>query len=263
MRLFLEIARREFRRHMTYRAAALAGLATNFFFGLLRAAVLLAFFGASAEVAGYSVRDAVTFTGLTQAVIGPLSLFHWNDVGRAVHSGEIASDLLKPMDYQGFWAARDAGRALTQVLWRGVTIMLAYALVFDIVVPPTAARWTAFVAAACLAWLVSFAWRFLVNLSAFWSPDARGIIRFAFILSWFASGFLMPLRFYPDWVVRLCELTPFPHTVNTVVEIYLGLISGPEVLQALLAQALWAGALIAAGRIVLRAGQRRLVVLGG
>ncbi len=263
MRLFWEIARREFRRHITYRAAALAGLATNFFFGLLRAAVLLAFFGTSAEVAGYSVQDAVTFTGLSQAVIGPLNLFSWTDVGRAIHSGEVASDLLKPMDYQGFWMARDAGRALTQLLWRGVTIMIAYALVFDIVVPTTAGRWAAFVVAVVLAWLVSFAWRFLVNLSAFWSPDARGIIRFAFILSWFASGFLMPLRFFPDWVVRLCELTPFPHTVNTIVEVYLGLISGTDVIWALLAQAFWAVALLAAGRLVLKAGEKRLVVLGG
>lgn len=263
MRLFLEVARREFRRHMAYRAAAMAGLATNFFFGLLRAAVILALFGAREEVAGYSLAAAVTFTGLSQAVIGPLSLFSWNDVGRAIHSGEIASDLLRPMDYQIFWMARDAGRALTQLLLRGLTIMLAYALVFDLVFPTTAARWAACAAALCLAWLISFGWRFIVNLSAFWSPDARGIIRFAFIANWFASGFLMPLRFFPEWVQRLCELTPFAHTINTLVEIYLGVIAGPDVLYALATQAAWAVVLVAAGRALLRAGQRRLVVLGG
>ena len=45
MRLFWEVVRRSFRRHLTYRAAALAGLVTNIFFGLVRAAVLVAHTG--------------------------------------------------------------------------------------------------------------------------------------------------------------------------------------------------------------------------
>ena len=42
MRLFYELVKFSFRLQFTYRAANLAGLATNFFFGLLRAAVLVA-----------------------------------------------------------------------------------------------------------------------------------------------------------------------------------------------------------------------------
>jgi hypothetical protein len=37
MRLFWEISKLAFQRQLTYRAATLAGLATNFFFGMLRA----------------------------------------------------------------------------------------------------------------------------------------------------------------------------------------------------------------------------------
>ena len=110
---------------------------------------------------------------------------------------------------------------------------------------------------------MSFSWRFLVNLAAFWTPNAQGIGRFAFILSWFFSGFLTPLAFFPDWVVRLSYLTPFPHMVNTVVEVYLGILNGPDLVLALLNQALWAGSMILAGQFVLRAGVRRLVILGG
>ena len=46
------------------------------------------------------------------------------------------------------------------------------------------------------------------------------------------SGFFMPLRFMPDWFVRLCDLTPFPSMVNTIVEMYLGLLKGPALGQA-------------------------------
>ena len=110
---------------------------------------------------------------------------------------------------------------------------------------------------------MSFSFRFLINLSAFWSPDSRGVIRFFFVASWFLSGFLMPLRFFPPWVERLAALTPFPQMVNTVVEVYLGVVRGPELAAALLLQGAWAFVLIAAGQLVLSRGVRRLVILGG
>ncbi len=118
-------------------------------------------------------------------------------------------------------------------------------------------------AAVILSWLVSFSWNFLINLAAFWIPNARGIGRFGFIVAWFLSGFLMPLRFFPEWVVRVANLTPFPHMVNTVVDVYLGDLAGRALLQGLLFQALWAAALIVLGQLVLRVAVRRLVILGG
>jgi ABC-2 type transport system permease protein len=237
MRLFYELIKTSFRQQLTYRTANLAGLATNFFFGLLRAAILIALYGTAQEVAGLSLQGAV--------------------------SGDISSDLLKPMRYYTFWLAKDLGRALASFLVRGVTILVAYALVFDVTFPTSAGHWLAVGVSLVLSTMISFSWRFLVNLSAFWTPDARGVGRFAFILSWFMSGFLMPLRFFPDWFVQLCHLTPFPATVNTVVEVYLGVLTGPEMVQAMGFQLLWFLILLIACQITLRAGVRKLVIQGG
>lgn len=263
MRLFWETIKISFRRQLTYRVANLAGLATNLFFGLLRATVLIALYGARPEVAGISLTAAITYTGLTQGLIAFLSLFSWYEVMDSVHSGEIASDLLKPMGYFSFWLARDLGRAGASLLLRGFTVVAAYALVTDLLWPRGLLQWLSVAITLLLALLISFAWRFLVNLTAFWTPNALGVGRLAFLLSWFLSGFLMPLRFFPDWAVRLCYLTPFPHTINTVVETYLGLLSGPALLQAIGGQLLWLAALVAIGQLVLRAGVRRLVIQGG
>lgn len=263
MHLFFELTRLAFRRQMSYRAATLAGLATNFFFGLLRAAVIIALYDTRQEVAGISLPQAVTYTALTQAVIGYLSLFSWYDLMRSVYTGEVATDLLKPMAYFQYWLAQDLGRAAAAFLTRGLTIMLAYELVIDLVYPQSPLQWGFVFVTLALSWLVSFAWRFLINLSAFWSPNAVGFLRFFFLTALFFSGFMMPLRFFPGWVTDLAYLTPFPHTVNTVVETYLGLLSGPELAAAVLQQLFWAGFLILLGQFVLRAGVRRLVILGG
>ena len=96
-RLFWEVTLRSYQRYLTYRAATVAGLVTNFFFGILRAAILVALYGTATEVEGITLQGAITYAALTQAVIGYLSLFNWLDLMNTVYTGEIGSDLLKPM----------------------------------------------------------------------------------------------------------------------------------------------------------------------
>lgn len=263
IRLFWEITKRSYQRHLTYRAATLAGLVTNFFFGILRASILVALYGVQTEVQNISLQGAVTYAAMTQAVIGYLSMFNWFDLMRTVYTGEIGSDLLKPMNFISYWMAKDLGRAIVQLIFRGVIVMAGYALIFDLVWPESAVQWLGFGVALILSWMISFLWRFLINLISFWTPNALGILRLLFTLSWFFSGFLMPLRFFPDWVIKLSYLTPFPHSLNTVVEIYLGVLQGPQILQAIAFQLLWILLLWAGSQLVLRAGVRRLVILGG
>lgn len=263
IRLFGALARRSFQRHLTYRAATLAGLTTNLFFGFLRVAVMVALYGTRTEVAGMDLRSAITFTGLAQAVIAYLSIFGWYDLMRSVNSGEVAGDLLKPLSYFRFWLALDVGRALVAFLLRGVTMMVLYWLFFPITAPSALGQWLALLLSFVLSWLLSFAWRFLVNLAAFWTPNALGVGRFAFGIAWVLSGFFMPLRFFPAWFQTLCYWTPFPSMVNTTIEIYLGLLTGRALVQALVVQVVWIVVLIGVCQLTLRAGVQKLVIQGG
>jgi len=264
-RAYAALARMALQRQLAYRFANVSGLLTNGFFGLLRAYVLIALFGArhAGRVAGYSMGDAITYTGLTQALIAYIALWGWWDLMRSIRTGEVASDLSRPLDFFWYWCAQDFGRAAAQMLVRGLPIMAAYALVFRITLPPTPLHWLALLVTLALALFISFCWRFIVSLSAFWMQDAVGIGRMAWILVTFLSGFLMPVAFLPDWMQALMRYTFFPAMINTVVEVYLGVLSGPALPGALAAQLLWAVILYALARLVLAAGVRKLVVQGG
>jgi viologen exporter family transport system permease protein len=262
-RAYAALSRMAFQRQLAYRFANISGLLTNGFFGLLRAYVLIALFGARQNVAGYSIRDAVTYTALTQGLIAYVAIFGWWDLMRSIRTGEVASDLARPLDFFWYWCAQDFGRAAAQLLVRGLPILAAYALVFQITLPPTPLHALALLAALALALFISFCWRFMVSLSAFWMQDAIGIGRMAWIVATFLSGFLMPVAFLPNWMQTFMHGTFFPAMINTVVEVYLGLLTGPALLSALAAQLLWAFLLYALARLVLAAGVRKLVIQGG
>jgi len=182
---------------------------------------------------------------------------------RSIRTGEVASDLSRPVDYFGYWCAQDVGRAAAHMLWRGLPMMALYALFYRIALPPTVLHWLALIPALALALWVSFGWRFLVSLAAFWTHDAVGIGRAAWTLTVFLSGFLMPLAFLPPWMKAVMSLTPFPAMVNTPIEVYLGLMDGPALLGALAVQAFWVMVLYALAQTVLAAGVRKLVIQGG
>jgi len=80
MRLYLELAKKATQRQLAYRQANLAGLATNLFFGALRAYVLIALYGLRPEIAGYTLTAAITYTGLTQAILRAVQIFGWQDL---------------------------------------------------------------------------------------------------------------------------------------------------------------------------------------
>lgn len=261
--LFLRIIRLSFQQQLTYRAAMLSGLAANFFFALLRAALLIALYGSRGEVNQLSLKGAITYVAVSQSMIAFLFIFGTWDVMATVYSGSIGADLLKPLHLFIFWMARDLGRALVNLVGRGVLLVALFGLVYPVQLPRRLEQWLAFGAALSLGWLVSFAWRFLVNLAAFWTPDARGVGRVAYTLSQLASGFLLPLRLYPDWFGQLCNLTPFPALFNTSAEIFLGMLSGSDLWLALLNQAAWFAVLAALSIWAYRAGVRRLVIQGG
>lgn len=263
MQLYWELSKRSFQRHLTYRSAAIAGLITNFFFGVLRATVFIALYDLQTSVEGITLQGAITYAALGQALIGYLSMFSWHELSDSVHTGDIASDMLKPMNFFLFWMARDFGRALVQFLLRGIILILGFELVYDLYWPKDLIHIVVIFISLFFSWIISFCWRFFVNLFSFWTTNARGIIRLFFVISWFFSGFLMPLRFFPTWIQKIGYFMPFPHMFNSVIEIYLGTVTGTALLNVLLNQILWILILILAIYFLLKAGFKHLTILGG
>lgn len=255
-----------FQRMSAYRTATVAGLATNYFFGLLRAYVFIAVFQASgrAQIGGYDLTALITFTALTQALGTPLGVVNWwREVMLTIRTGQIANDLIKPFHFFSFWLARDLGRVAFQLLFRSVPVMLAYPLLFPVSWPSSAAQWTLFLASLLLAALVGFCWNFLINMLAFWLVDAEGVGRFAWLAVAFFSGFLIPTAFFPDWLRLLANCTPLPAIINTPVEIYLGVAQGQQLWLALGGQLAWALGLIWLCEAAYRRGCLKLTVQGG
>jgi ABC-2 type transport system permease protein len=262
-RLFFELARRGYRRYAAYPGATWAGVVTNTVSGLITAYVFLAVFRERETVGSYDARDAVTYVWLAQGLLMTVYLYGWNEVALRVRSGDVAADLQRPLDLQAYWLAQDLGRALYHGIFRGVPPFLVGALLFDVLAPGGLGVWLAFLVSVTLAVVVSFAFRFLYNLAAFWVLDVRGVSVLASVASAFFSGQYVALAFYPEWLKVLAWSLPFAAMIQAPIEVFLGHVRGVQLAGLLALQAFWAVALLLLGRALLGAGLRKLVVQGG
>ncbi len=262
MRLYFEIVRVSFRRYLTYRAATLAGLFANTVFGVILSAVYLGFYRGSdrLSVAGFSLNEMLIYIWISQALISLLALWNWWEIAVTIKTGEIVSDLMKPFNFQAYWLCRDLGRAGYQFVTRAAATFVIGLLIFNVDVPASPRAWLAFGCSLPLAILVSFGWRFLLNISAFWLLDVRGMNSVSMLVVNFFSGFLIPLTFFPPLLQTIAELLPFRAFIMVPAEVLLGQRS---IATALAIQLFWAVALLLLGQILLVVVVRRVVVQGG
>jgi ABC-2 type transport system permease protein len=263
MRLWWEVARRGFARYATYRWATFAGVFTNSVFGFIRAYVYIAMFEVVTNVGGYSLKDILTYTFVSQGFLMPLYLWGWQEIADTVYSGQVATDLYRPFDYQTYWLAQDLGRATYHLLLRGIPPFVVGALFFELQLPTQAVTWLVFIAAFYLAVTVSFAMRFMVNLAAFWVINQRGVHSIAATAWTLLSGFTIPIAFFPDALRDAIHVLPFVAMLELPMDIFLERAQGIDAVGAIATQLFWALMLLLAGRAMLRAATRKLVVQGG
>jgi ABC-2 type transport system permease protein len=267
MRLYAALARMAFRRQLAYRTANLAGLLTNAFFGYLRSAALIAAFASapSGSIAGYDTQTITTYAWVTQALIMVLNLWGWWDIELTIRSGDVVTDLTRPVSYLGSWLARDYGRAAYFLLFRGLPSLIVGQLTLSdgLRWPTDPLAWLAFAGSLVVAVAISFAWRFLLNLSAFWTTDARGLGALANGVVLFLGGFVVPLRFFPAWLQPLLLALPFAAIIQVPSDIFVGRLQGAAVAAALLDQVAWAVALLALCQACVALATRRISVQGG
>ena len=185
----------------------------------------------------------------------------WGDVelSRRIRSGDVVVDLGRPWDLQAARLAGDLGRAAFAVLTRLVPPAAFGAVVFGFRWPEHLGTYGLFGVSALLAVVVSFGIRFLLNCSAFWLLDARGVLAVWGVAGGLLSGLVMPLAWFPDRARAALWWTPFPALFQTPIDVFLERASPGAVLH----QLAWVALLLAAGRVVLARGSRRLVVQGG
>lgn len=265
IRTYTTLVRSGFRRWSTYRQATVAGAATNTVFGFVRCYVLLAVAaGAGGVAAGYDAAQLATYVWFGQGLLAVVMLWGWTDLADRIRTGDVATDLLRPISPVALYLATDLGRAGHAVLFRFAPPVLVGAVAFDLYLPARSGTWPLFMVSALLAVLICFGCRYLVNATGYWLLDIRGIAAAWVFASGLLGGLMFPLRFLPEplWLA-LYFATPFPSIMQIPLDVIVE--RDPTLVQVglIAVQVAWAVLILGACVLVQRRAERKLVIQGG
>jgi ABC-2 type transport system permease protein len=184
-------------------------------------------------------------------------------VGQRIRLGLIATDLLRPVDFQ----LTQLTQALSDVLLNASMVLpfvgLSYVLWGPAALPHDGLALVSFLVSAFLALLIQFSLSFIFVQTAFITFSNYGIFVARNALQQTFSGISAPLALFPPTLRAVAERLPFAQTIHTPVSIYLGAIPAHDVPLTLAIQAAWALALLLLGRGLLGLSLRYLEIQGG
>lgn len=263
MKAYWAILSARFRVLLQYRAAALAGFGTQLFWGFIRVMIFTAFYQSTTVAQPMTLRETINYIWLGQAL---LLLVPWNqdrEVEHLIRTGNVAYEIIRPLDLYWFWFCRAVALRVAPVLLRAIPMFLVAGLFLGLDLPPTMASAGAFAAAMLGALLLSSAITTLSTISMFWTISGEGIIRFFPTISVILCGLIIPLPLFPDWAQPVLNILPFRGVMDVPFRLYMAHIP-PQQAPALVAHQLaWTAGLIMLGRMLLARGLRRVVVQGG
>lgn len=251
-----------FRLLLQYRAAAIAGLATQLFWGVIRVNIFDAFYRSSNAPQPMTATEVITYIWLGQACFRMLPWDADKELREMVRTGSVAYEMLRPVDIYAFWFSKNLAGRIAPTLLRFVP-MLPFAALLGMRPPPTLPSFGAFALALAGAVALSCAISTLMAISLLWTLSGEGVNRILPAIMFLASGMIIPLPLYPDWAQGLIAALPFRGLVDLPFRLYSGNLPAESVWGVVGIQAAWTVALIVVGRRILARGLRRLVVQGG
>ena len=267
MKKYLSFFRIRFAAGLQYRAAAWAGVSTQFAWGFMTILMFKAFYESSPSAFPMEFSQLSGYIWLQQAFLGMfMAWFFDGDLIQSVESGAIAYELCRPANLYAMWYVKNVAVRLSRTLLRCFPILIVALFLpapYGLPAPAGALPFILFLVSMILGMAVLVSFSMLIYISMFYTVSSIGVRALAVSTVEFFSGALIPIPFFPEGMRNVMSLLPFASTQSTPFLIYVGHIPLANALPAVALQALWFVVLTAAGVAWMSRSLRRVVVQGG
>ncbi|MDB5085310.1 MAG: putative transporter permease protein [Bacilli bacterium] len=267
MNAYTSVLKLRFINGLQYRASALAGTATQLFFGFIFIMIYVAFYSQSTGQPSISLKDLVAYVWLQQVFLSIVALwFRDNEIFQLITSGNIAYELCRPCRIYPFWYAKLIAQRVSNAVLRCFPI-LAVSFLFPqpyrMSLPPSPAALILFLLTLVLGLMVIVAISMLIYISVFWTMSPTGSSLMISVAGEFFAGMILPVPLMPLWLQKIAYVLPFRWTTDFPFRVYSGQIPTAQALWGVLVQLLWFAVLLGVGKWSLSRALRQVVVQGG
>jgi ABC-2 type transport system permease protein len=271
MQPYLAVIVTRFKLSLQYRAAALAGFGTQLFWGFIKVMVFVAFYETVSVGLPMTFPQVLVYIWLGQSL---LVMLPWNvdpEIATQVRSGDVAYELLRPLDLYGFWFARTLAFRSAPAMLRMFPMIAFTYLVMPVIgleewalpAPDSALSGLLFACSVVGTLFLSTAFTTILHIALMWTVSGEGFNRIMPGVVMVLAGFVIPLPLFPDWLQPFLHWQPFRGMGDVPYRIYSGHIPVDAAFVEIGVQWLWFVAIVWCGYWLLTRARNKLVIQGG
>lgn len=262
MRAYLEFGIKKFQNNLAYKFEYVMGIFNTILTFFVFWCIYRALYGSK------NVIDGVTFSMVTTNFIIALGLtnaFNMDEtfILHKVEDGSIVNEFLKPVNFRIRILSEDLGNSIFKLIFNFLPALIIAALFVKIEKPSSIINLLFFTISVILGYLILWTISFIVQIAAFWIIGVWGLTTIKNVFINVLSGAMIPLWFMPKWLMNIISYTPFDSIYFTPVKLYLGQMTGSEIIYNFGRQIIWILIFYTIGEILWQRGQKKLIVQGG
>ena len=249
----------KFKTGLQYRTAAIAGVATQIFFGLVYISVYVAFYESDSSNLPMELSQLVSYLWLNQCFFTLVYMWYKDkELINLIKTGNIAYELCRPQNLYLMW--------LSKVLLRFLPVMI-FALImpspFNLNLSITIPRLLIFLISLALASILVTVITLLYHIICLFTLDEKGVVNMFMVTSDILSGLTIPIPFFPKYLQQVTNILPFRYVSDFPFRLYVGNISINEGLIGILVQIVWITILVLIGSFLMKKALKKAVIQGG
>lgn len=267
MKQYISFFKLKFTIGLQYRAAALAGMSTQLFFGIVFILIYSAFYKSGVANTNMSLKELTTYLWLNQAFFAMIFVYHKdNEIVGMLEKGDIAYELCRPQNIYFMWFIRILSTKLSSVTLRCLPIVLVAFLLpepYNLSLPVSLGTFILFIIIMILSVLLISSLITFMYILCVYTIDTKGTMSIFCGIADILSGQTVPIPLFPKLMQIIAELLPFAYISDFGFRVYSGNIRGLSILKGLSIELFWLTVIISLGLFLSNKIIKKVTVQGG
>ncbi len=268
MRAYLNYFKLRIMTNLQYRAAALAGVGTQVFFGLTFVMLYLALYESNSGVnPPMNLQSLITYLWLQQTFFALMYPYiRDQELLGMIRNGNLAYELIRPQNFYFKYYIKMLSERLVMCFLRFSPILiLAFSLPapYRMSLPYSLENFILFIFGLLMSAILLTSLTLLMHIITMFTLEGDGIMSIYNMSSQVFTGMIIPIPFLPKFMIAIGKFLPFRFISDFPFRVYSGDISINEGRELLLGSIIWLVVSMIIGYLISKLALKKAVIQGG
>lgn len=263
MKAYLYVAKLRIQTALAYRFDMMSTILVQCIVMFAISYFWIAAYGENESVLDISKNSMLTYTTVSILMGNLLTMNVQYRIVDSIRNGNVALDILKPINAYGIYIAEDIGDAINAFCQKVVPLLIISTAMFGFPKASSGVNFILFLVSFIMAYLINWLLAALMGLCAFQTLSMGPMMAIKGYVIKLLSGSFIPVCFFPQGLKNILECLPFIGIYQIPLGIYIGKYTVENMVFRMGIQLIWVLVLLMGFIALKKKMAERILIQGG